>query len=179
MNAINKFFPFILLMTTFYLLGDESYLMLLAFMFFALSILKYRFRAQNFVFLSILLIAVSLIFTSSISTVVLLIQSNIKFIQDSNVTLTNIFTDGTGQEVLPSRVRQMLSMLSANNIPSYQLSNQLSQNEEIRQRIIEAAWPIKLENDSPYLFIYSNEVEDNTRCNFIDKRKDLELVYCN
>jgi len=126
-------------------------------------------------------LVIVLFHTPTINTLAELKKSNLSTIQDFKLSLTNIFSPNSGQEVLPVQVRQMLSLLQTHHIASYQLSNQLDLNLLIKQRIVESAWPIKMDKRSPYLLGLVEEIKRTPiwrNCAVIDQREDVTLVYC-
>lgn len=104
--------------------------------------------------------------------------SNLNTIQNPKQTLVSIFKPNSGQEVLPPQVQQILSLLETNHITSYQLSDQLSSDPLINQRITEAAWPIKKEPEAYYSLRYLTELIRQPSCVVVDQRKKIALDYC-
>jgi len=79
---------------------------------------------------------------------------------------------------LPEQVQVMVSLINANNIESYKLSPELHKDEEIWRRVIESAWPIKMEESSSYIFITSDEKPSYQNCVIVDQKEDIRLVNC-
>lgn len=129
---------------------------------------------------------------------------NLHAVQYPWQTLSFVLTPGSGQEVLPFEVQEMVSLIDKHQLPDYRLSKQLDKNLLIHQRMLEAAWPSKMDvSTSPlihsldlsdinlplpldhtvssYLFISVNErniAEDDPEFTLIDKREKVALVYC-
>lgn len=101
-----------------------------------------------------------------------------QFIQNPEEGLFQAFTPNTGLEVLPRPVQNMLIMINENSINSYRLSPKFLENKELEQRIVESAWPIKLEETSPFIFITTDESDQYQNCTIIDDSEDLTLVDC-
>ena len=141
------------------------------------------FSALLFKHRSFLIIAVTifLITITSVSTLLSLI--NLKDIYTNSLknpyqSFQNIFTPNTGTEILPSQVKQMLIMLEDNHLKDYQLSSELENDIYIMQRMVESAWPIKLENSSLNYFSSRKDLELYASCKILDQKEDVVLVYC-
>ena len=137
-----------------------------------------RKQFSTFLLLATSVLVIVLIFTPTVPTWRYLIQSNIKTGQQLNIALPAIFSPNTGQEILPAQVQQMLSLMRMYHVPDYQISNQMAQDITIRQRIVEAAWPIKNDPKSPYLFCFPEEIKNHPNCAVVDQREAVALVHC-
>ncbi len=84
---------------------------------------------------------------------------------------------GSGLQVLPPRVQQILSLLQEQQILTYQLSPQL-QDPHLSQRIMEATWPIKREEASAYRLQLIDEPLNEVACIEIDRTEEIRLAYC-
>jgi hypothetical protein len=154
--------------------GNKLYSLFIVIFFIALVILRRAYFALVMVFVLVILVSYSPV----LETWANLRRSNLDAIQSPRQTLTKIFTPNAGQEVLPPQVQQMLSLLKANRITSYQLSDQLNSDPLTNQRITEASWPIKKDPKAYYLLRYLNETIKQPSCITIDKRKEIALDYC-
>ncbi len=122
--------------------------------------------------------------------------------QRSHIVPT-ILSPDAGREVLPVEVQEMLCLMESHNIPDYRLARPLDTNLEIHQRILESAWPRKMDvsssylihsldisdfqlplpldyTTSSYLFILTTELHEfqsSPYYTMIDKRKKVALVY--
>ena len=157
-----------------YFLGNKIYGFFIIVFFFILMLS----RSRNFILVAIPVLVIVLFNTSTIDTATQLKKWNLNTVQNYKRTLIHIFTPNSGQNVLPARVRQMLSLLIDNHVASYRLSDQLYQDPLVMQRIVESAWPIKLDSTSPYLLSLPAELTNNPTCSVIDDRKDVVLAYC-
>jgi len=157
-----------------YSLGNKFYAIFIIVFFIILIV----FRPPFFMLIAASVLVIALFNTTALDTLMELRQSNLSAVQNPKLPLTNIFSPNSGQEVLPDQVQEMLSLLHTHHIASYQISKPLEQDLRIYQRIIEAAWPIKYDGTSPYLFISLNDVIINPNCDVIDQRKDVALEYC-
>jgi hypothetical protein len=105
-------------------------------------------------------------------------QSNLSTARHLSDSLAQLFSPNSGQEVLPGQVRAALALLQNFPVASYRLSPSLEQVEWVRQRMIEAAWPVKMENTSAYLFCSPEEFKDTPGCDLIGQREDVVLAHC-
>lgn len=90
-----------------------------------------------------------------------------------------IIEPNSGKHVLPHQVLKMLDMIKENEISNYQLSNIIDKDTLLHQRIVESSWPVKLEEDSHFFFIYEEELKDFPNCTIVDQREGIFLVDCN
>lgn len=157
-----------------YSLGNRFYGLFIIAFFLILAIS----RQLSFMRIAASVLVIVLFITPTIDTWTKLKQSNLSTFQHPKRPLANIFSPNSGQEVLPVQVQRMLSLLHTHHIASYQLSNQLDRDIEIKQRIIEAAWPIKMDSTSSYLLSVLTETKNNPTCLVIDQNKDIALEYC-
>jgi hypothetical protein len=152
-----------------YFLGNKFYAIFI-FVFFLIGL-----RQPYFMLVITATLIIVLFNTPILPTWMQLRQSNIIAISYIKEPLYKVLTPNSGQEVLPLEVQQMLDLLMARQLIDYQLSEELYSDPLIRQRIVEAAWPIKLTKTSPYVF---RRVGTEFTCKKIDIREDIELVYC-
>ena len=157
-----------------YSLGNKIYCLFIIIFFLILALP----RRQNLMLLTIPVLVIVLFNTPILDTGTELKQWNLNTVQNYKRTLINIFTPNSGQEVLPGQVRQMLSLLKSNHVISYRLSRQLHRDPLIMQRIVESAWPIKMDPASPYLLNLPDEPNNDPACTVIDHRKDVVLANC-
>jgi hypothetical protein len=152
--------------------------------FFAIFIVLFYIVATIFQHLRYLdlITVITVIFyiinTSTLDSLTILKEITVPSVQHPKTVLTNLFTPDSGQEVLPIPVQNMLEMLHKHMLENYKLSPEFSINAEIMQRMVEAAWPIKLEMDSPFIFINTDETDQYQDCVIIDDSEDLTLVDC-
>jgi len=93
----------------------------------------------------------------------------------------NLKTPHAGEHVLPSAVQEMLTLLRAHHLNDYQISERIriAENGLIHQRIIESAWPIRMNPKSDSKFIFISETDTTTNCMEIERKKEIALVFCN
>jgi len=157
-----------------YSVGNKFYgLFIIA--FFVILVIA---RPPSFLLLAASVLVIVLFNTPTIDTLAQLKLSNLSAGKHPRPFLTRIFSPNSGKEVLPIQVQQMLSLLQEHQIASYQLSNQLDSDPLLKQRIIESAWPIKMDSASPYLLSSLEETITNPACVVIDQRKDVALADC-
>ena len=84
----------------------------------------------------------------------------------------------TGEEqVLPVRVREMLTMLRGHGVERYQIADSIAADAWTFQQIVASAWPRKLEKDAKARFVLNGEPVMPS-CLLIDKQREVSLVYC-
>jgi len=92
----------------------------------------------------------------------------------------------SGLDVLPSQylpreVKDIKDLIATHQIPDFKLIGRLQEDPLIYQRTIEVNWPVKLENESNYLFYLADEevmLDMNKSCQKIDQRGEVILVFC-
>ena len=171
---VNIFLLGVFALIQYYYLDNRFYALFIVFFFLALLIPHRRY----FSLLAVSILIITIFNTQMLDTWMKLRELELTTIQAPKSALVNIFTANSGQEVLPIQVQHMLTLLHNNHINSYQLSNQFVQDPTIDQRIIESAWPIKMENTSYYYLISSNEIKNYAICSIIDQREDVTFAEC-
>ena len=135
-------------------------------------------RPRPFILVAACVLVIVLFNSPVVDTWTRLKESNLSIYHHVPPALAKIFRPNSGQEILPGQVQHMLPLLQIHQISSYQLSTLFEQDGWIMQRMIEAAWPIKMESTSPYLFISPEEIPNYPNCDVIDQREDVALGYC-
>jgi hypothetical protein len=92
--------------------------------------------------------------------------------------LVEIFTPGSGEDVLPEKVRTILSLTRKHPLANYRLEKSFEKDGDLTQRIVEAVWPLKMEKTSPYLFGLTTEIKNDPNCEIVDQKEDVALAYC-
>ena len=83
----------------------------------------------------------------------------------------------TGEQILPVRVREMLTMLRGQGVKRYRLSDSIAADNWVLQQIIASAWPRKLEaNANARLVLNSDPIESG--CLLMERQGEVSLVYC-
>ena len=145
----------------------------------AFFLIPASFYLLRYMVLTLLTLFIVVFNTTAIATLETVILTNLTTVQNLENQITEMVSPNSGlPEGLPSEDWQMISLMQANHLPNYRLSNQIFQEPLIRQRIIEAAWPIKMDNGSVYLFMENKETDNDSNCNIIDRREDVVLEYC-
>jgi hypothetical protein len=96
------------------------------------------------------------------------------------IILTDIFIafkKDTGGRALPIKIQAMKIIASRQNLPNVKLDNQLYENPLIQQRALEYLYPLRIDQNSTYLFTDQRNFK-NKRCKLIDKETDIELFQC-
>jgi hypothetical protein len=155
------------------------------FRFFAIFIVVFALvvvliKPKEYFALIIAPILIFIIFnTLTLDSLLLLRKSDLPIIQHPKAGLTTLFTANAGIDVLPPKILSMISMLKQNNIDTYKLSEKFSQDVVIYQRLVEGAWPIRLETDSKYTLLAPEELSAYQNCSIVEKNEDAILVNCN
>src|SRR6266568_4667976 len=71
--------------------------------------------------------------------------------------LRNLVTQNSGEEVLPSLVRDMLALLRRHDVQEYAISPEISANLVLHQRVIESAFPKRMVPTAHYLLALAEE----------------------
>ena len=146
-------------------MGNVFYALFLVAFFIALVTV----RPPSALFLALPVLVIVLFSTPTLDAWIKLRQSGLSATRPKQ-PLANIFSPNTGQEVLSPLVRQMLSLLRTNHIASYGLSERFGQDYTIEQRIVESAWPIRIDNASNYILVSAKEIRLYPACSVIDQR---------
>jgi len=119
------------------------------------------------------------LFPQTVQTVVDLHKTWLTQIQqDSLAPLASQFASPrAGEFVLPPRVQAALSLLRAQELSAYRYSDRIRKDEETRQRLIESAYPIRYQENAPYLVHFADEPVAKT-CRPIASAGGASLAYC-
>jgi hypothetical protein len=82
-----------------------------------------------------------------------------------------------GELVIPPRALEVIQMAREYKLKSLRLSNGLSKNEEVQQRVAEGVWPIRVRKKSRNLFISKGE-EVPQECELQHSGWSVEYVRC-
>jgi hypothetical protein len=88
-------------------------------------------------------------------------------------------TPGSGQEVLPWQVREMLAMLdgAGRGVRKYDISDGIASSEWTRQQLVASTWPRRMERGAKVRFQLTTEPLPDG-CHVIAGRKETLLAYC-
>lgn len=132
----------------------------------------------GYVFATSCVLILLLLTSPVLQTLTFLWTFNTEVVLRAQSPLSDLFTTGAGQQVLPEQVQQMLGLMDSHQISTYRLSQDLTGDPLTYQRIVESAWPRRLTPSSPYLFLLRSELEVDPTCVRIDQEKEIALVYC-
>jgi hypothetical protein len=137
------------------------------------------FRKQYFILLVVAVLAMIFFKTSVVDTIQAVRDKSLYVVWNPREPLTNIFTPGSGEDVLPGRVQILLSLQREFELSSYNLSGQFLDDPLLYQRTMEAVWPIQYNPNSPYIFYLSEDSNPEVeKCQLRAKKEDVKLVYC-
>jgi hypothetical protein len=94
------------------------------------------------------------------------------------LTLTRFFRPGAGAEALPPPARTAVELLRGHEIDRYTLSAGFTQDELIRQRVIEAAWPSRLDPTAEFRLVFITELAEVHPCQAVAQEQEVALVRC-
>ena len=157
-----------------YVQGNKLYAVFIVLFFIVLVIS----RSSNFTIISASVLIIIMFKSPILETWVEIKQINLETFQPLRTSLNKLFAPNSGREALPNDVQQMLILIQENNLPSYRLSASFQNDELIKQRIVESAWPVKNEQSSKYLLSPVDEAEDIPACNEFDRTENVVLVHC-
>ncbi len=108
-----------------------------------------------------------------------LMRSTFHAVRDFRSFQANLATPNSGEQVLPAPVREMLALLRAHHLTAYRVSERIMTAEEtlIYQRIVESAWPRRIDSRSGHEFRFVSE-PPTPGCAEIERKKEISLVLC-
>jgi hypothetical protein len=155
---------------------ENRFFAIFLFVFFVSALFLQNRSYLNFI---IPIILIFMVFNTLLVDCLILIKNvDAPVIQHPKSEINTLFEPNAGLEVLPIPVQNMLSMIKDTKIENYQLSPEFLQDAEIMQRIVEGAWPVKMEETSPYVFINTDEIDQYNNCSILADSEDLTLVDC-
>ena len=116
-------------------------------------------------------------FTSAGATVRDLDSSVVTSLGRFRAFQADLDTAQAGEDVLPSMVREMLTMLRGHGVARYQLSDSVARDGWRFQQMVASAWPSKLEKDAEARFVLNTEPV-MPGCVVIEKQRQVSLVHC-
>ncbi len=131
-------------------------------------------------FTLVLVTVISYLLFSSVSIPALnqIRHTSVEAVAHPSIPLNNLLTPDTGLEVLPEEALQALSMIDTNKVEEYRLSPSLNEDYHTMQRIVESAWPVRMREDARHVFIRAEEIADFQKCQLIEEKDLIALVYC-
>lgn len=109
-----------------------------------------------------------------------LLVATLSRIYRHKIILTDVFIafqKNTGGRALPIKIQAMKTIALRQNLPNVRLDNQLYENPLIHQRALEYLYPLRIDQNSTYLFTDQRNFK-NKECKLIDKETDIELFQC-
>jgi len=176
-NKTSSFLVFIILLWLIISVLLKNYAILIPLIFYLLANIIVRKPSKVILVLTILISII--FFNPSPNAYIHMITSTISTVHHPKKPFRLIVEPNSGKEVLPHQVLKMLDMIEENEIDDFQLSSKFDEDILIKQRIVESAWPIKLNGESNYFFTYEEELDDYLICSIIDQRESIYLVNCN
>ena len=116
-------------------------------------------------------------FTTAASTVRDLDSSVVTSLGRYQAFQADLNTAQAGEDILPSMVREMLTMLRGHGVERYQLSDAVARDGWRFQQTVASAWPRKLEKDAKAGFVLNTEPV-MPGCVVIEKQRQVSLVHC-
>lgn len=157
-----------------FILGYRFYAVLM--LLFCLSLLIVR--RPNLMLIALPVLLVLLFNSQSLNAWVSLREANSTLSSEPKQEITDLFTPSSGMEVLPKEALQVQSLIDAYELTSYRLSEEMTQDQEVMQRVIESTWPVTVSQDSPYLFGFVGDMANHPDCELLEQHQDIELGYC-
>jgi hypothetical protein len=102
---------------------------------------------------------------------------NLLYNDHGKSALRDLVTPNSGEQVLPPLVRDMLALLRRRNIQEYALSQEISADMLLYQRIIESAFPRRMVPTAPYLLVQVGE-QLPAKCRQVTAERGIQLVAC-
>lgn len=108
-----------------------------------------------------------------------LLRSTFHAVRDFLSFQANLATPNSGEQALPAPVREMLALLRSHRLTAYRVSERIMTAEEtlIYQRIVESAWPRRIDSTSGHEFRFVSE-PPTPGCEEIERKKEISLVLC-
>lgn len=97
---------------------------------------------------------------------------------DPSAMVNDLFTADSGRENLDWDILWMNTAIQEFDLDDYRLSPNLEAETRIIQRVVETAWPVKLEPTSLNVFISQEEQAQFDKCDLVDKERNILLVHC-
>ncbi len=108
-----------------------------------------------------------------------LFEKDAQVAQNMPANLQEILAPDSGKkQALPMLVYYMLQFMQKHPLQDFSLAGQKFQDQKTQQRIIESAWPARLDPVSKNVFVLPDAMADYKTCTVIDQRINVELVRC-
>jgi len=121
---------------------------------------------------------------------IVLFPKTIRTAQQLNSSIAGIITQGafgdlarqittpnSGLQVLPPKAQAGIRLLQEQRLDSFRLSPAIDQDVEIKQRLIEGAYPIRVLDKSAYCLLFSNE-QVPSGCVVVSRTEEVILASC-
>ncbi len=136
------------------------------------------FRPAAHLLLAIFIGMVLLFQSPNLDTLFQLKNNYLKVANNPALAVNEIVRPGSGLQVLPEQVLQMLKLIKKYDLQDYKVSTAIRRNSLVYQRIIESAWPVRLALNSHYQFRLNTEAPAGEQCKVLGRQKDVSLDYC-
>ena len=111
---------------------------------------------------------------------VFLLLATLSKIHRQEIILTDIlisFTKDSGARTLPIQIQAMKKVVLRQSLSEVRLDSHLYENTLINQRAVEYLYPIRINQESSYIFTDQASLVDQ-RCKLVDREDDIELFQC-
>ena len=86
-------------------------------------------------------------------------------------------TPGAGEQVLPPPAKAGIALLRSFRVAAFRISPALGQDVEVRQRLVEGAYPVRCSDSAPYLLQLAGEPLA-PQCSRLSSTGGIDLVHC-
>ena len=84
---------------------------------------------------------------------------------------------GAGEHVLPPPAKAGIALLRSFRVAAFRISPALGQDVEVRQRLVEGAYPVRCSDSAPYLLQLASEPLA-AQCSRLSSTGGIDLVHC-
>lgn len=130
---------------------------------------------------SVIILLVFIFFTPTFDSIIQLRNNTISVYEDKKIDLREVLAPNSGlfsNKFVPNEVKEMLMLIDRFQLNDYQISKSMQENQSIFQRIVETAWPIKMEPFSQNLFFSIDDLDQYKGCIEIGRESEIVLVHC-
>lgn len=103
--------------------------------------------------------------------------TNLAFSQPEQ-SLRDLFSPNSGLYVLPDQVELLQSIVVRYKLPDFRISADFQADYHKMQRIVESAWPVRISENSEFVFITPGESSNFTTCEVLEPGDEVILVQC-
>lgn len=140
-------------------------------------------REHAYLILGFGILCLFFFWVNSFNTLVKLSDISQDTYSKKNTVFANLFTPNTGidaidEKQMPVEVRQMLALITRNHLSDYRLDPAFEERDIVLARVIEAAWPVRLEPASRNALFSIHHTDLYSQCTPVDSEKEVILVHC-